>query len=376
MTLNTQYRMLPPIGQLVSEVFYGDIGGLEHGRETPIDPRVQAYAGEIRVKLIDIPGHEEAGPDGRSKQRGSEVQYIRRELKALQHHAEHTAPAPNGPERLGVALITPYMAQSKELRKHIDLTNYPDLAVRVGIVDSFQGDEDQVVILSIAGYRSRVPLEAEPDQRRRQPRPGPADHHNRATPRDTRPHRQTARERHQVHRPAGQTGRPRLPDPTPTTTQTQQLRETAEMTVLCSIPVQIPVHRIRVTAKCLATGGPVHTATLRLMDYWGESPEEIAEVLGLRIPYVQELIGQLEQGGEPVEREFVLWVDNARGRILPHTALTGVAVKPIRGGPHTFPVEPPLSADMLTPMGLQAGLSWDLGLEGYVEVTRHNRGHR
>ena len=140
------------------------------------------------------------------------------------------------------------------------------------------------------------------------------------------------------------------------------------MSVLCSIPVQIPVHRIRVTAECLATGGSVHTATLRLMDYWGESPEEIAEVLGLPIAYVQELIGALENGGERVEREFVLWVDNARGRILPHTALTGVAVKPIRGGPHTFPVEPPLSADVLTSMGLQAGLSWDLGLEGYVEV--------
>jgi len=140
------------------------------------------------------------------------------------------------------------------------------------------------------------------------------------------------------------------------------------MTVLCSIPVQIPVHRIRVTAKCLATGGPVHTATLRLMDYWGESPEEIAEVLGLEIPYVQRLIRQLEQGGEPIEREFVLWVDNARGRILPHTALTGVAVKPIRGGPHTFRLEPPLSKDGLTSMGLQAGLSWDLGLEGYVEA--------
>jgi hypothetical protein len=150
-TLNTQYRMLPPIGQLVSEVFYADIGGLNHGRQTPIDPRVQAYAGDIRVKLIDIPGREEQGPEGRSKQRTSEVAYIRRELKALQHHAEHTAPLPNGPERLGVALITPYTAQAKELRKHIDLTNYPDLAVRVGIVDSFQGDEDQVVILSIAG---------------------------------------------------------------------------------------------------------------------------------------------------------------------------------------------------------------------------------
>jgi ATP-dependent RNA/DNA helicase IGHMBP2 len=150
-TLNTQYRMLPPIGELVSEVFYGDIGGLKHRRQTPIDPRVQAYAGEIRVKLIDIPGQEEKGPEGKSKQRSGEVQYIRRELKALQHHAEHTPPLPDGPERLGVALITPYTAQAKELRRHIDLTNYPDLAVRVGIVDSFQGDEDQVVILSVAG---------------------------------------------------------------------------------------------------------------------------------------------------------------------------------------------------------------------------------
>ena len=71
--------------------------------------------------------------------------------KALQHHAEHTPPPPDGPKRLGVALITPYTAQAKDLRKHIDLTNYPDLNVRVGIVYSFQGDEDQVVILSIAG---------------------------------------------------------------------------------------------------------------------------------------------------------------------------------------------------------------------------------
>jgi hypothetical protein len=143
--------MLPPIGQLVSEVFYGDIGGLKHGRKTPIDPRVQAYSGEIRVKLIDIPGKEEQGPDGKSKQRDSEVRYIRGELKALQHHAEHTPPPPDGPDRLGVAVITPYTAQAKQLRKQIQPGRYPNLDVRVGIVDSFQGDEDQVVILSIAG---------------------------------------------------------------------------------------------------------------------------------------------------------------------------------------------------------------------------------
>jgi len=139
------------------------------------------------------------------------------------------------------------------------------------------------------------------------------------------------------------------------------------MEVLCSIPIQIPVHRIRVTARCLAIGGPVHTAVLRLLDIWGEEPEPIAEVLGLRIPHVEKLMCDLERGGESVEREFVLWVDHARRRVLPHTALSGVAIKPSRSGPFTLREDPP-TPNMLEDMGLQAGLSWDMGLEGSVEV--------
>jgi hypothetical protein len=140
------------------------------------------------------------------------------------------------------------------------------------------------------------------------------------------------------------------------------------MKVISAIPVQIPVHRIRVTAQCLASGvGPVHTAALRLADYWGESPEEIAEVLGLRIPKVATLLDDLERGGEPLEREFVVWVDHARGRVLPYSALSGVAVKPSRYGPITLPVDPP-TPSRLKEMGLDAGISWDLGLEGHAEV--------
>ena len=143
------------------------------------------------------------------------------------------------------------------------------------------------------------------------------------------------------------------------------------MTVLCAIPLQIPVHRIRVTAKCLATGGPVHTAALRLADYWGESPEEIAEVLGLPIYRAENLLEALERGGEPIERDFVLWVDHARERVLPYSALSGVAVKPSRNGPFTLPVDPP-TPNKLKDMGLDAGMSWDLGLEGHVEVLNVN----
>jgi hypothetical protein len=140
------------------------------------------------------------------------------------------------------------------------------------------------------------------------------------------------------------------------------------MRVISAIPIQIPVHRIRVTARCLASGvGPVHTAVLRLADYWGDSPEEIAEVLGLPIPRVATLLDDLQRGGEPLEREFVVWVDHPRGRVLPYSALNGVAVKPNRYGPITLPVDPP-TPSALKDMGLDAGISWDLGLEGRAEV--------
>jgi hypothetical protein len=150
--LRTQYRMLPEIGELVSQVFYGRAGGLQHARERPIDPRVQAFAEQVRVKLIDVPGQQETGPDGHSKHRGAEVEYVRRQLRSLNEHAANTGPPAHGPERLGVAVITPYSAQARRLGTELGIQRgeYPALNVRVGIVDSFQGDEDQVVILSIA----------------------------------------------------------------------------------------------------------------------------------------------------------------------------------------------------------------------------------
>ena len=68
--------------------------------------------------------------------------------------------------------------------------------------------------------------------------------------------------------------------------------------------------------SCLAIGGPVHAAVLRLADYWGESPEEIAEVLGLRNRHGPNCCSPTSSaGGEPIEREFVLWVDHARENV-------------------------------------------------------------
>jgi ATP-dependent RNA/DNA helicase IGHMBP2 len=147
-TLSTQYRMLAPIGELVSQVFYGDIGGLHHRRETPIDPRVAAFAGDVRVRLVDLPGKEQH--EGRSALRLPEVDHVRRELRALNEQAAEVGLPTDGPELLQVAVITPYTAQARRLTARLDLTRYPALNVRIGIVDRFQGDEAQVVFLSMA----------------------------------------------------------------------------------------------------------------------------------------------------------------------------------------------------------------------------------
>ena len=54
---------------------------------------------------------------------------------------------------------------------------------------------------------------------------------------------------------------------------------------------------------------------------------------------------------------------------LPHDALTGVAVLPHVGGGIELPLDWP-TPNMLERMGLSAGLSWDVGLDGNVEVDK------
>jgi ATP-dependent RNA/DNA helicase IGHMBP2 len=149
-TLTTQYRMVPAIGELVSEVFYG--GALRHGRPSDLadrDPRVSSFAPGTQVRLLDIPGRQRReGQGSRSNLRDEEIDHIRGELDGLQEHAARVGPPAKKPGPLGVAVITPYAAQARRLRARLDVSRYPSLNVRVGIVDRFQGDEDCVVIVS------------------------------------------------------------------------------------------------------------------------------------------------------------------------------------------------------------------------------------
>ncbi len=80
--------------------------------------------------------------------RDEEIERIAGELAGLQHHSETTSPPGDRDGPLGVAVITPYAAQARRLQARLDKAAYPNLNIRIGIVDRFQGDEECVVVVS------------------------------------------------------------------------------------------------------------------------------------------------------------------------------------------------------------------------------------
>jgi hypothetical protein len=139
------------------------------------------------------------------------------------------------------------------------------------------------------------------------------------------------------------------------------------MRTVCAIPLQIPVHRMRVTVRCRELGTAVHRTVERLATQVQADTETIAAVTGLPLAQIARVQGELARRLAPSEREYVLWVDHARERALPYSALDGVVAVRRRDGGITLPLEPPTKTD-LERIGLDAAASWEAGVEGHVEI--------
>jgi DNA replication ATP-dependent helicase Dna2 len=142
--LDTQYRMQREIGDLVSEMFYSDVGGLNTGIE-PV-PEIGDFG--WRVAFIDSPGMVKkigaVDDDTEEQRRFNEV------------HAESAVNAALVALRAGVlpsdiGIIAPYNAQVVKIlqmlrqvsREHnVDVND-----VKVSTVHSFQGQERRVIIV-------------------------------------------------------------------------------------------------------------------------------------------------------------------------------------------------------------------------------------
>jgi serine/threonine protein kinase len=142
-TLDTQYRMVPAIGSLISSSFYdGRLRSVARAAS-----KATSLAFESPVVWMDTSGlpSRRDRPVGTSFVNICEARIVRSLLDRLNFAAEASG------ERLRVAVLAGYLAQVDEVRRTIDgrRPEWRALDVEESSVDAFQGREADVVIFTL-----------------------------------------------------------------------------------------------------------------------------------------------------------------------------------------------------------------------------------
>lgn len=156
--LTKQYRMLPPIGDVVSTAFYGGI--LSHGRDTPVID-ASALPEELARPLVwvatdslGVAGQQQTEASGGSSLHNpAEADAIIALLKKWDSHepfrmwlmGQHQFAKPIG-------IICTYGAQMAQIHRKLRVAGLSEVlsrAVNVDTVDGYQGKENPIVILSL-----------------------------------------------------------------------------------------------------------------------------------------------------------------------------------------------------------------------------------
>lgn len=154
--LKTQYRMLSPIGQLVSEVFYPDLKLLAGRSEPVVDPKVLPDDLKYPLTWVETDGLGPMGyerRDAKSKVNPAEADAVIRLLDrwyADDKFREWLLTQQDHP--VGIGVICMYAAQRNLIERKLRqsaLASLFDKNVKVGTVDSYQGKENPIVILSL-----------------------------------------------------------------------------------------------------------------------------------------------------------------------------------------------------------------------------------
>lgn len=161
--LNQQYRMIRPIGDMISTCFYEEklqspntkgLGGYPLGYGKP-------------VLWLDTSAHgddrREAAPQGKGKSfaNRAEARIVIDRLKVLNGSIEkNVLELPDGQEQLEVLVIAPYVAQVADLKQQLASLRegLRHLSITVMSVDAVQGREADVAIFSVTRSNSRGEL--------------------------------------------------------------------------------------------------------------------------------------------------------------------------------------------------------------------------
>lgn len=166
-SLNKQFRMLPPIGRLVSSAFYDR--ALQHGRAKPF-VEVDRMPLGLEHPLLWL-STDAAGPEGfqRKPERSSslhnplETETI---IALLKKWSEHEAflgwLTETGAIDATIGIICSYAAQRDAVWRRLQSENFPDVlrrSIKVDTIDSYQGKQNLIVIVSLVRNNADGPLD-------------------------------------------------------------------------------------------------------------------------------------------------------------------------------------------------------------------------
>lgn len=167
--LKTQYRMLAPIGELVSETFYPDLS-LEAGRVEPeIDPALLPADLDVPLLWVETDGMGEAAAERREEGGSSRVNRAEADAIVAMLEEWHTyEPFRNWlltqqKHPAGIGIICMYAAQRDLIHRKLRQSALAYLLnrhLKVGTVDSYQGKENPIVVLSLVRNNDEGPMES------------------------------------------------------------------------------------------------------------------------------------------------------------------------------------------------------------------------
>jgi len=141
--LRTQYRMVPEIGNLVSQCFYP---GLLETATVDADKALAAFLGKPVVwRSTSRLANRSQIPRGESLTNPCECDLVRQELRSLNGFAEAHG------QKYKVCILTPYGGQLNALRRMLEpeMHKWEELDLDINTVDAYQGREADIAILSL-----------------------------------------------------------------------------------------------------------------------------------------------------------------------------------------------------------------------------------
>lgn len=148
--LTTQHRMSRPIGELISQTFYG--GDLIHDPAPVLDPRtVNDNDRLVWFCTSQLPGrHEEPRQfQGQSITNKTEARHVVSLVGNLNAEAMAGKWQRKDGEKVEVLILTGYTAQVREINHELARHSFDGLSISVHTVDAVQGREADVVVFSL-----------------------------------------------------------------------------------------------------------------------------------------------------------------------------------------------------------------------------------